>query len=184
MHSTANSWNTKLCSAFKKPENRTRIIVQFTPTRVCLTANNCVAFWLSELLRSRLQLHPLFSLFFFKLHSLSTPPLNRTAVLAGYHLWSIPCYHREINYLNQAAGERGNNERMHLLPRRWQWSLNMNLSLVEEIYVAWCGHRVRARFAAEVLVTSVNGNVRRLMFNQIFDYYKPACAFWWHFSTK
>lgn len=46
---------------------------------------------------------------------LSTPPLNRTAVLACYHAWSIPCYHREINYLGQAAGERGNNERT-LLP--------------------------------------------------------------------
>lgn len=76
--------------------------------------------------------------FCFPLCSFSTPPLNRTAVLAGYHAWSIPCYHREINYLDQAAGERGNNERMLLLPRRWPWSLNMNLSLAEEIYGARC----------------------------------------------
>lgn len=42
---------------------------------------------------------------------------------------------------------------MLLLPRRWPWSLNMSLSLAEEIY----GARVHAVFAAEVqsLVTSV-----------------------------
>jgi len=87
---------------------------------------------------------------------ISTPPLNRTAALAGYHAWSIPCYHREINYLDQAAGERGNNERMRLLKRRWPWSLNMNLSLAEEIYGERCGPRVHALFTAQVqsLVTN------------------------------
>lgn len=59
------------------------------------------------------------SIFLFcPLLRLSTPPLNRTIFSACYRAWSIPCYHREINYLDQAAGERGNNERMLLLRRR------------------------------------------------------------------
>lgn len=83
-------------------------------------ANNCMACWLS--VHSRyffFSSSPILSIFLFcPLLRLSTPPLNRTIFSACYRAWSIPCYHREINYLDQAAGERGNNERMLLLRRR------------------------------------------------------------------
>lgn len=91
------------------------------------TGNNCMACLLSVHLRSLslplvllFQLYPWFSLIFLfcPLLHLSTPPLNRTIFSACYRAWSIPCYHREINYLDQAAEERGNNERMLLLRRR------------------------------------------------------------------
>lgn len=92
------------------------------------TANNCMACWLSVHLRSLSLTHfissfptpsLILSIFLFcPLLRLSTPPLNRTIFSACYRAWSIPCYHREINYLDQAAGERGNNERMLLLRRR------------------------------------------------------------------
>lgn len=104
----------------KQDESHCPIYTHLKPVSF-LTANNCLPCWLSVLLVS----HSISSLasslvpsIFPPLCSLSTPPLNRTAVLAGYHAWSIPCYHREINYLDQAARERGNNERMLLLPRR------------------------------------------------------------------
>lgn len=141
-------WNTQICSAFKTLKNKTRVIVQSTPT--CDFFNWLLGFQCSySLTLSLLRLHPSFLLFFpSPVCSLSYPPLNQTAVLAGYHAWSIPYYQREINYLDQAAGERGNNERMLLLPRQWPWSLNMNLSLAEEMYGARCGSWIHALFTA------------------------------------
>lgn len=122
-------WNTKLCSAFKNPEKQDK---SHCPIYTLLWGFLFFLNWLFGFQCScPLTLPPS--------GSLSSPPLDRTAVLVGYHAWSIPCYHREINYLDQAAGERGNNERMLLLPRRWPRSLNMNLSLAEEIYGARCG---------------------------------------------
>lgn len=82
------------------------------------------------------------------------PSFESNHRLSCYGAWSIPCYHREINYLDQAAGERGNNERMLLLPRQWPRSLNMNLSLAEDIYGSQSGARPGSRSFSSMNATS------------------------------
>lgn len=106
---------------YKSPKNKFLSNLHPPKARQFLKmANNCMACWLSvHSLYFFFSSSPILSIFLFcPLLRLSTPPLNRTIFSACYRAWSIPCYHREINYLDQAAGERGNNERMLLLRRR------------------------------------------------------------------